>query len=203
MMRITTIAAALLALVTLVPSTWGQASTGTISIKGPFAEADILHFDPNTNLNHEVFVLSSTAAIKVPGGPAVGSAETIALYAIYDATTGVVSDSGSGFIDGTLSVADNHSSASLVASGTLTSSVLPNTTLTVAFDLGFTPNGPAEHLSAIEHITIATQKVVLKADETLVPSNLSGTATLGGVTLDQVIFADFGKTKSTTLTISK
>jgi hypothetical protein len=80
---------------------------------------------------------------------------------------------------------------------------LPNTTVTVDFDLSFTPNGPAQHLSGdVQHLTIGTYKVLVVTDGIDVPSSLSGTATLDGVPLDMVITADFGRVQQKTLIIS-
>src|SRR5262245_52992865 len=133
-------AAALLALVCLAPAARAD-STGTISTKGPYAEADVYSIDAN-GIYWEVYVYSSTASNKAPGGPATGSAVTYAFYVIYDTNTGAF-DEGFGYIDGTLSVDKKLTSASLSASGTLTS-FFDGSTHSVDLDLDFTSDGPAE-----------------------------------------------------------
>ena len=144
-MKVAAVAVAMVALVSLVPSTLAQAaSSSTISTKGPFAGADIYSIDAN-GICREVYVYSSTVATKSPGGPAVGSAVTYAYYYVVDTTTSpeTILDAGFGYIDGTLTVAKKLTSASLSASGTLTSFV-DSSSHSVAADLDFTPSGPAQ-----------------------------------------------------------
>jgi hypothetical protein len=201
--KVLAVAASLLTLMSLAPAALAQASSGTIATKGPFAEADIFSVDASGILR-EVFIFSSTSTDKSPGGPATGSAVTGAFYLIVDTNTDTLLDEGSGFIDGTLTVAKKLTSASLSASGTLTS-FIDGSEHDIAVDLAFTPNGPPENESDIQHISFGTIKLVNKFSGTFVPADLTSdsSASLDGVALDSLSSAEFGSTKSSTLTISK
>ena len=199
-MKFAAIAAALLALVSMAPSALAQASSGTISTKGPYAEADIYSTDAS-GIYREIYVYSSTATTKQPGGPPAGSAVTYAYYIISDTNTGAF-DEGFGYINGTLTEGKKFSSASLVASGTLVS-FFDGSAHAADLSLDFTPSGPAENVSYVEHISFGTLKFVFKFAGTFVRASLGGSASLDGVGLDSEFFADFGSTKSSSLTISK
>jgi len=198
--KIAVVAAAFLTVMSLDSAAQAQASSGTISTKGPFAEADIFGVD-SSGIYREIYVFSSTSTNHSPGGPSTGSAVTYAYYLIVDANTGTFLDEGFGYLDGTLTVGKKLDSASLTATGTATS-FFDSSTHSVDVDLTFTPSGPLQTTSYVEHVSFGTIKFVVKFAGTLANALLSGSASLDDVALDTVYFADFGSSKSSQLTVT-
>jgi len=178
-----------------------QASSGTISSKGPFVDADIYSTDSN-GIYREIYVDASTSTNHQPGGPPANSSFTFVEYFTYDSNTGSY-DAGYGYIGGTFKVAANLASASLTASGTAYS-VYDNSPHTVTLDLSLTASGPKMTESVVEHFSVGPVKYVNKFMGTDQPATAAGDATLDSVDLGTFnqYFADIGSSKSSQLTIS-
>jgi hypothetical protein len=197
------IAVAFLSVVSLAQSALAG-SSGTVSSKGPFAEADVASID-SKGIYREIYVFASTSTDHQPGGPSAGSPFAFAVYVVVDTNTNTLIDEGIGTIDATFSVAKKLGSASISASGTILS-LFDNSPHTVTVDLSLTADAPAETASEIVHITVGTAKIVQKFNETFVDSS---NATTGDASLDDVdfgnfttFFSDFGVSKSSMLTVS-
>jgi hypothetical protein len=179
-------------------------STGTVSSKGPFTEADIYSVD-SKGIYREIYVYGSTSTDHQPGGPPAGSLFAYVVYLVIDTNTNTFIDEGIGIVDATPVVGKKLASATLTASGTAYSFV-DNSPHTVTVDLDFTADSAVETESYVEHISVGTAKVVVKFAGSIVDSSsaTTGDATLDGVDFGSlnVYFSDFGVTKSSLLTVT-
>jgi hypothetical protein len=81
------IVVAFVIMVSLASSAFAQVSSGTISSKGPYVDADIYSTDPN-GIYREIYVDASTTTDHHPGGPPAGSPFVFVIYFIEDTITG-------------------------------------------------------------------------------------------------------------------
>jgi hypothetical protein len=184
----------------LASPAFGQASTGTVSSKGPILVADI--FSVGTDgAYREIFVEAGTTTDHQPGGPPAGSSFIFVIYFTVDAAGN--SDEGAGYIDGSFAIDKHLTSGSVTASGAVYSSV-DGSPHTVSLGLDLAPSGPAIDESYVEHRSMGTLKLVTKFSGTRVPATATGDAALDGVDLGDFsqYSAELGSTRSSTLTIS-
>jgi hypothetical protein len=178
-------------------------SSGTISSKGPFTEADIYSVD-SSGIYREIYVYASTSTDHQPGGPPAGSLFAYVIYLVVDTNTNTLIDEGSGLVDATPVVGKKLGSASVTAAGTAYS-FIDNSAHTVSVDLNFTADSPVETESYVLHFSVGSAKLVEKFTGSIVDSSsaTTGDATLDGVDLGSlsVYFSDFGVTKSSALTV--
>ncbi|HWE39851.1 MAG TPA: hypothetical protein VG406_25095 [Isosphaeraceae bacterium] len=184
----------------LAQPAFGQASSGTVSSKGPFLDADIFSVGSD-GVYREIYVDAGASSNHQPGGPPAGSAFVFVIYVTQDASGNF--DEGFGLIDGTFTIDKKLTSGSITASGTVYS-LFDGSPHTVSVSLDLTPSGPALDESYVEHISVGTLKIVNKFSGTDVPATASGDGSIDGVDLGSFseYFADLGSSKSSTLTIS-
>jgi hypothetical protein len=194
------VAVAFLVVMSLAPSAMAT-STGTVSSKGPLLDADVSSTDSN-GIYREIFVEAGTTTSHTPGGPPANSPFVFVEYFYSDPNTGVF-DAGSGFIDGTFTIAKNLTTGSVTASGTAYS-FYDGSAHTVTVDLSLTASGSAFTESYVEHRSVGTIKNVFKFSGTDQPATATGDASLDGVDLGSFTsnFADLQFTKSSVLTVS-
>jgi hypothetical protein len=194
-------AVAFLVVMSLVPSAMAT-STGTVSSKGPFLDADIYSVDSN-GIYREIYVAAGTTTSHQPGGPPANSPFVFVEYVVVDTTTNTLLDVGGGYIDGTFTVAKFFGSGSVSASGTVYS-FIDGSAHTVSVDLSLTASGSPSENSYVEHFSVGTIKNVFKFSGTDQPATATGDASLDDVDLGSFSenYADLESSKSSTLMVS-